>query len=300
MLQKFLTIISIALSLSSCANAQKNYTNDKPAYVIYNKEGKQVNYTTLLNGLKQGDVVLFGEQHNDPISHWLELSLLKDLHQEKRNITLGSEIWESDQQIIIDEFIEDKEMSMKSFLEYTRQWPNFTTDYKAMLQYAKDHSIPVLASNVPRRYSSLVSTRGIAMLDSISEEAKSFLPPLPLHIDLTQEFYDEDVANVFKQVSMMNSSSISNLVKAQALKDATMAYHIVESCKKNQFVYHFNGEMHSAKHAAIVYYISHYNKDIDVKTVSVLKQKDIHYLEEANKRADFVVVVPNDMTVSYE
>ena len=39
------------------------------AYQIYNKDGNKISYTTMAFETEKADVVLFGENHNDPISH---------------------------------------------------------------------------------------------------------------------------------------------------------------------------------------------------------------------------------------
>ena len=283
----------------SCTSAQPSYLSDKPAFVIYNKSGKQVSYSQMLNTLSGADVALFGEQHNDPISHWLELSLLKDLYKIKgEKLILGSEVWEADQQLIMNEFLASKHMTMESYAESSRQWKNFVTDYQPILAFAKDKGIDVIATNVPRRYASMVSAQGIEVLDSLSDQAKAFLPTLPLHINLEDEYYEE-VAEFFKKMSMMKSTSVSNLVKAQALKDATMASNIVKYLKKGNSFFHFHGEFHSAKHSAIEYYIRYYNENLTVKTVSVISQEDVMKFSSSDSRADFNVVVPNDMSKSY-
>ena len=50
----------------------------KQAYVIYNSKGKKVSYEKMLKSLADQEVVLFGEYHDNPIAHWLELELAKE------------------------------------------------------------------------------------------------------------------------------------------------------------------------------------------------------------------------------
>ena len=47
----------------------------KQAYVIYNHKGKKVSYEKMKKTLVKKDIVLFGEYHNNPISHWLQYEL---------------------------------------------------------------------------------------------------------------------------------------------------------------------------------------------------------------------------------
>ena len=50
------------------------------AFRIYNADGREVRWEKLVKDVSKADVVFFGEQHNDPIGHWLELQLLKTLY----------------------------------------------------------------------------------------------------------------------------------------------------------------------------------------------------------------------------
>ena len=53
----------------------------KPAYIIYDKNEKKSSYEELLKKAKKSDVILFGEYHNNPIHHWLQLELVNDLFE---------------------------------------------------------------------------------------------------------------------------------------------------------------------------------------------------------------------------
>ena len=52
----------------------------KEAYVIFNNKGKEVSYSKLLKEAEKADVILFGEFHDNPIIHWLQLELTNDLY----------------------------------------------------------------------------------------------------------------------------------------------------------------------------------------------------------------------------
>ncbi|MDZ4058868.1 MAG: ChaN family lipoprotein, partial [Bacteroidales bacterium] len=97
-MKKILTLLLIISSTALLAQTKKDtYSNDFPAYVIYNNEGERVTYSQMVNSVIEADVMLFGELHNDPISHWLELSLLKSFHSIKGDkLIVGAEMWESD------------------------------------------------------------------------------------------------------------------------------------------------------------------------------------------------------------
>ena len=50
-----------------------SFTSDKPAYRLYDQEGKKVKYGKMMKELEEADIIFFGELHTDPISHWLQM-----------------------------------------------------------------------------------------------------------------------------------------------------------------------------------------------------------------------------------
>ena len=58
----------------------------------------------MANEISSADIILFGELHNNSISHWLQFELTKALYETKGNkLLLGSEMFEADDQIKINE-----------------------------------------------------------------------------------------------------------------------------------------------------------------------------------------------------
>lgn len=95
------TIIFIALSAILFG-----FKNDKPAYRFFDANGKKAKYVSVLKEAKEADVVFFGELHNNPICHWLQYELTKDLYLERDgSIILGAEMFEADNQMIMDEYL---------------------------------------------------------------------------------------------------------------------------------------------------------------------------------------------------
>ena len=271
------------------------FKNDKPAYRLYNANGKKVKYQKMIRAAQQADVVFFGEQHNNPIAHWLELQVTKDLYKARNgNLIEGAEMFERDNQLILNEYLKG-EITQKYFEEEARLWPNYKTDYKPLVEFAKKHHIPFIATNVPRRYANIVYKHGFKALDTLTAEAKSYMAPLPIPYDPNLKCY-KDMLAMMKQMGHNNP----HLPKAQALKDATMAASIAQYAGKGKLFLHFEGAYHSDHHQGIVWYLNHYHPGLKIVTISTVEQKDIDTLDTKNLHlADFIVVVPDDMTTTY-
>ena len=286
-LMSFLTFLLIGASLQA---------QDKQAYKIFTGEGKKADYGDMLKSALKADVVFFGELHDNPIAHWLELELTKDLFAEKgKNLLLAAEMFETDDQLLIDEYFAGffKESSFESEV---REWNNYATDYKPLLNFAKDNGLKFVASNIPRHYASMVASEGFEALDKVSEEGKRYIAPLPVD-------YDPELPCYKEMLSMgggpMGHAS-ENLPKAQAIKDATMANSIVKFRQPGQTVIHYNGSYHSDRYMGILWYLNKYSPGLKMLTITTILQDNIEKMsDEGLGKADFVIVVPSSMTRTY-
>ena len=267
------------------------FGQQKPAYILYNAKGKKVSYEKMIRILKDKDIVLFGEFHNNPISHWLQLEVTTDLKQ-KRNLVMGAEMFEQDNQNALDLYVSGK-IKAKELDSTARLWKNYPTDYAPLVNFAKENQIHFAATNVPRKYAAMVSKGGFEALDSISAKEKSWIAPLPIA-------YDPELPGYKKMLEMMGGHSGVNLPKAQAIKDASMAYFILQSYTPGSLFIHFNGSYHSDNYEGILWHLKNKRPELHYGTITTVSQKDISKLLAENiGRADFIICVPDDMTTTY-
>jgi uncharacterized iron-regulated protein len=272
------------------------FVTDKPAYRIYNQKGKDIPYSKMVRQLADADIIFFGELHDNPIAHWLQRELTGDLHVlGTKQLILGAEMFESDNQLLLDEYLGGKITEAK-FEDEARLWQNHKTDYKPLLQFAFEQDIPFIATNVPRRYANLVYREGFEGLESLSEEAKKFLPPLPVKYDPELPGY-----KAMLEMGQMGHGMVNeNMPKAQAIKDATMGYFILENWSDGKQFLHFNGAYHSDNAEGILWYIRQQEPGIKISTISTVLQESTDSLEQASSgKADFTIVVPKSMTRTY-
>lgn len=269
------------------------FRSDKPAYRIYDEKGKNIKYKKLLKKALDSDIVFFGELHNNPLAHWLQIELSKDLASEKGNeLVLGAEMFEADDQLLLDEYLSGK-IRAKDFEKESKIWPNYKTDYKPLVQLAKDSGLRFVATNVPRRYAALVNRKGFEGLDSLDAKAYEYMPPLPIAFDPEVPSYEK----MGEMMKNMGHGDDSNIVKAQALKDATMAHFILKNVKTEALFFHFNGAFHSNDHEGIVWYIKQQNPELQILTISTVEQDDVEEMKEDHEgMADYIIVVSSSMT----
>jgi uncharacterized iron-regulated protein len=216
-------------------------------------------------------------------------------------------MFEADNQTILDEYLADI-ITEKNFEAEARLWNNYKTDYKPLVEFAKENNLVFVATNIPRRYASLVSKKGLSSLDSLTDDAKRFMMPLPVEVDLQLPAY----SNMLKMMGIHSTDEngkvnegAANFAYAQAVKDATMAFRINEYYKKaiqdkskNSIFLHFNGSYHSDNYESIIYYLKKYNPNLKIMTITAADQKELDSLEKTGV-ADFSIVTPLSMTKTY-
>jgi len=287
----YLFLIIAALQLSA-------QFSDKPTYTIFSGD-KQVSYQELVTSVLDADIVFFGEYHNNPIHHWLQYELLRDMHSFQENVIIGAEMFETDVQILIDEYMSGL-IRERNFRDEARVWQNYQTDYRPLIEFAKDNKLRFVATNVPRRYASLVNHLGVEQLQNVSEQALQYLPPLPFPFDKELPGY----ANMMNMSHGALPGASENIAMAQALKDATMAWNILKNFKNGFLFFHINGAYHSDNREGIVWYIDYYAKQLfpeqkfTILTISGTEAENLLKKPDTNK-ADFIIVTPDTMTKTY-
>lgn len=268
-----------------------------PAYQLFDKQGKLIDFDSMMAEMQEADVILFGELHNNPICHWLQLQVTKQLYASKgENLVLAAEMFESDNQLIIDEYLAEK-IKANHFESEAKVWNNYSTDYKPLMLFAQENKLDFVASNIPRRYASLVAREGLEGLKGLEKEAKKFIAPLPIEVDLELPGYKNMLAMMGNHGG---ESKAKNFANAQAIKDATMAHFIFKNMKKGTQVLHFNGTYHSDNFEGISWYLKKKKSKLKILTISSVEQENVNSLQQENRgKADFTLAIPIDMTKTY-
>lgn len=290
-MKKILWIVMLMMSMTTYAQKTPEI------YRIFDAQGKEVSYEKMIKTVSATDVVFFGEIHNCVISHWMELKVLEALTENNKKLKVGMEMLEADNQIIIDEYTSSL-ISSDRFEEECRLWPNHSTDYEPLVYYAKSHHLPLIATNVPRRYASIVKEKGLAFLDSLSAEAKRYLPKLPI-----KYVENKNAQEGFALMGLLGKAKETKpqlMAQAQAIKDATMGWFIAQNLKKGEQMIHFNGTYHSDARNGIIPYLLEYRPKTTISTIRAVRQEEINKIEKDYLGlADFYICITEDMNVSY-
>ena len=268
------------------------YGQNDQAFQLYSKNGKKIKYAKMVSSLSEQQVVLFGELHDNPIAHWMQLELAKSLNNIKP-IAFGAEMIEADNQNELNQYL-NGEIDDKAFDSLARLWINHATDYAPLVEFAKKNKAPFIATNIPRRYASQVYKKGLESLLALSENEKKWMAPLPIQYDATLSQYQA-------MLEMMGGHGGENFPKAQAIKDATMAHFIFIKLPENGVFLHFNGSFHSNYYEGIYWYLKSMDSNLKIATINTILVDDIHHVSKDEfETADFILAVDSDMTSTYK
>ena len=268
---------------------------DLETHQIFRKGGATSSFSEMVEEARKADVILFGELHNSALAHWLQLELTKALYEaSKGKIILGAEMFEADDQLLLDELLAGS-ISTKNFEKESKIWPNYRTDYKPLVSFAKENDLPFIATNIPRRYANKVAHEGLESLKKLSKEAQGYIAPLPIDIDSELPGY-----KALLEMDMGPHANGENFMKAQAVKDATMAHFILTNLKKGKKFVHFNGAYHSNNFEGIGWYLKQQNPKLKILTISCVETADVAILNEEEKDvANFIINIDEDVTKTH-
>ena len=244
------TVVLVGV-LSSAALAAQSYV---PNRVFDSSRSVFSDFEAMESDLAAADVVFLGEQHDDANTHRLELAVLEGLMRRRAKVVLSLEMFERDAQEPLDHFSMGH-MDEAEFLKVSRPWPEYSTDYKPMVDLAIAHGWPVIAANVPRPIAAEVAKSGPEILYSKSEaDKKLFASELkcPTDDDYFHRFVEAMGGGHQTGAAASDAAkSMERYYFSQCLKDETMAdsiasaYTVAALSSPHPVVVHVTGAFHS-------------------------------------------------------
>lgn len=290
-MKQIITTGILLIAFMSLAMAQT-----KPAYQLFKNDGSIANYDNMIKDLVKCDMVFFGEYHTNPISHWLQLEMSKSFYEVVGNeLFFGAEMFESGNQLVLNEYLKGFYSEKKMIPEITQLWSNYQTDYKPLLDFAKENNLRFIATNIPRRYAAMINEKGIDALKELSAEALKMIgPDLETYFDPTVKAYAEMADHMGEHVP----PNMLNIQTAQAAKDATMAHFSLQNFNPGNLLFHIQGSYHSNYYQGIIWWINKIQPGLKIKAITTVTETEWNELtdEERSTIANYIIVVADNMT----
>jgi uncharacterized iron-regulated protein len=303
-------------------------------YRVFTGSGEWASLDDIVAAMGRHEVVFVGETHDDPTGHMLEAELLWRAYEAygapgsnggaPRTVALSIEFFQRDVQPILDEYLRGL-ITERAFLADSRPWPRYDTDYKPLIEFAKEKGLAVTAANAPRRYANRVTRLGRESLNDLGPEALASLAPLP-YGQASEAYRDQwiqTISQVMAEEGMKcgvpipepeegeapvqpsapvgSHAAMGNQLHSQVLWDATMAYWIAETLMRrlDSLVLHMVGSFHVERGTGIPEQLEAYRPGTSFMIVVLRPVEDIDTFESAPSGAwgDFVIQTDESHTL---
>ena len=245
------------------------------------------------------DAVFVGEQHNDPNTHLLERALLEALARRRPDIAVSLEMFERDTQAGLDAYLTGT-LDEAAFLKDSRPWPRYQTDYRPLVELAREKRWPVIAANVPRPLASGVAKTGLSSLEALAAEQKPWIAsdiqcPKDAYFDRFSETMGGHPAGDGPDAVAKQTAMVERYYYSQCLKDEVMGDSVARIAKgpgEGPLVVHYNGAFHSDFALGAAERAARRMPGSRVAVISMLPVASLDGLAPAGeelKRADYLV-----------
>lgn len=286
MTKKLFSALLFMIMINGIISAQN--LPSEATYRIYDGQGNPANLKKIMKAVGRSNAVFLGENHDDTVAHALQFEIFKralEKYGAERRVALSLEMFERDVQIVLDEYLSNQ-ISEAHFLSSSRPWGNYKTDYRPLVELAKEKKLPVIAANAPRRYVNMVARLGRDSVYNLSPEAKKWFAPLP--------FGESSKAYTEKFNALMGGHGSANILASQTLWDATMSYFVAEYLKKTNdpLVIHLNGAFHTESRLGTVEHLLKYQPDAKILVVTMRYEEDFTNFNKEKHAGlgDFVIL----------
>ena len=223
--------------------------------IVSPRDGVDVGPSALLAQLERADVVFLGEQHDDPEAHRAEAELVDAIGRSGRPVVVSLEMFERDVQSAVDDYLAGRGTE-REFLARSRPWDRYASDYRPLVELAKQHGWPVVAANVPRPLASAIGRRGLVALDTLGAASRGYAaqdnrcPIDDYHARFMESMQSHSAGSGPAPLAgdSLPTAVAERFYLAQCVKDETMGESIVRArlaAPRNAVVVHVNGAFHS-------------------------------------------------------
>lgn len=208
-------------------------------YTIRSPQGEVLSLSALAVQIQDADIVLVGEWHGHPAAHLLQAQLLAALYSQNTNLALSMEQFTRDKQGVVDDYLANK-IGEASLTKDANAWPNYISDYRPLVEFAKTNNLDVIAANAPKPIVRCIGKYGETYLNRLPTNERTWVAG---SLTLAEDAYQD------KFISSMHHGDEAQTKRqfaAQTAWDDTMAESMVNylATHPNTQILHTAGRFH--------------------------------------------------------
>lgn len=311
-----LLLILPVVFFSGCSTIQPvNTVASVPEWHIYEgTEGSPVDWEQLMESVFNADIIVMGEQHNDPIGHSLERQLAVALLEKHPDSAVAMEMFERNEQSFVDLYLND-EIEAKTLVKITNSanwgggkdtWNDWYQPIVDAVKSNVESGARLKAANSPRPYVTLARLEGFEVLESIQANKPGLFSIPDLSVD-DSDYHDrfvafmsgpseseEETKKVKKQKTdtrMMPPMHIDPeaFFRAQQTWDASMAMSVIEAKQQHKKVVLMVGEFHMAFEGGLIRRLRAADPSLTLLTISMLQSEGNGFQPDDLHRANYII-----------
>lgn len=232
-------------------------------YQLYTPSGEHIALSKLPIELQQADVILIGEWHTHAGVHRFQTDMLKQLTSYDRSLALSMEQFTRDKQPVVDAYLRG-EIGEQYLMKQANAWPNYESDYRPLVEFAKQKNLPVIAANAPKSIVRCIGRQGLDYINKLDDDQRMSIAQA---INTGSSPYKE------KFMASMHHGKPEQTEKqfaAQVTWDETMAESIVSYLDDNPGaqIVHVAGKFHTEQGLGTAASILSRNPSLKVVVIS--------------------------------
>ncbi|CAH6804638.1 Cofac_haem_bdg domain-containing protein [Vibrio chagasii] len=266
-------LIGLATLLTACANQPSENTSQKVVqpetvstyydYQFASPQGEALSLNALPQELLDADVILIGEWHTHSAIHRFQTDFLKARQSTSSNIALSMEQFTRKHQDTLNQYLSG-EIGEQVLISQAAAWPNYESDYRALVEFAKANDLDVIAANAPKPFVQCIGRKGLPYLEQLSSEQRDWVAT---EVNIGDSPYkDKFMASMHHGTPEQTEKQFA----AQVTWDETMAESIVDYLATNpdKQVIHVAGKFHTEGGLGTAASISRRNPDLKVAIIT--------------------------------
>ncbi len=187
----FLSATGCAANLGSFESPYYRLEELERDSILHVPTGTVVGKEDLFSFLTSSRVIYIGETHDNMEHHRVELEIIKAMDRAfPGGIAIGMEMFTLPSQPSLDRWVRGELSKEEFYRVWLKEWGIDYEYYRAILEYARDRGIPIVALNAPKDLVDEVREKG---LEGLSEERRRELPEIdrsdPYHRAFFEAYY---------------------------------------------------------------------------------------------------------------
>ncbi|MCX6128684.1 MAG: ChaN family lipoprotein [Proteobacteria bacterium] len=223
---------------------------------------------TQKSSLLQADIILLGEQHDNPFHHQLQTEIVELLGQKNRLGAILFEQLDESQQPFLNTLTSRKLAQLPSDLNWEKSgWPSFTL-YEPIFKVAIRYKSKLIAGNIAKEKAKAIYKMGYSEIFT-SDEQKF----IGLDRELPPEAKAELQHEIFEgHCQILAKEQVETMVPIQRSRDAAMTLAWLKQAPEKGATVFIVGAGHARKDFGIPWYIKQIKPELKVWSIGLQEE----------------------------